>query len=102
MARSVPLVICPGCHYGFPDRDPAVTQFICPRSECGHRWEALTETIRAVHGEERREARPELIVTAGASPRRIELSEGETIIGREPPASLASVTRAAASRNVEP
>ena len=72
MALQNPIIVCPSCHYGFRDPGRAGHEFICPRTECGHRWEAIGQTIRAVHGVERRRAVFELSVIAGASPLQIE------------------------------
>ena len=83
MNPQIPIVVCPSCHYGF--RDPGgEAEFACPRPACGHRWEALGQTIRAVHGVERRRAVFEVSVIAGGSPLRMELSSSTTVIGREP------------------
>ncbi len=66
---KLPVVVCPNCHYGFRDAGGAGTQYVCPRPECGYRWEAATGTIAAIHGHERRQAHPELHVRVGAGPR---------------------------------
>jgi len=79
-----PLVVCPSCHFGFPDKNLQGHTFTCPRAECGHRWNAETETIAAVHGARGRKACPELRVIAGAGPARAEVPEGETPLGRDP------------------
>ena len=39
-------IVCPQCRYGLQG-DDAHDEQACPRTECGHRSEAL---IRAVHG----------------------------------------------------
>ena len=77
------IVVCPACLYGFPDVSPAAATYQCPRGGCSHRWSPITQTIAAVHGTARRRARPELMVAAGAEAFRLELPEGETLIGRE-------------------
>jgi ABC-type multidrug transport system ATPase subunit len=77
------LVVCPACRYGFPESPQVKEQYECPRSECGHQWEAISQTVRAVHSRENREAHPELRLLAGAEPFWIELAEGETFIGRD-------------------
>ncbi len=78
-----PLIVCPKCHYAFPDIAPKGRFYACPRGECGHRWEALTETAQAVHRPDRRVPWPELRVLSGAPAARVELPEGESLIGRE-------------------
>ena len=77
------IIVCPKCRYGFQGDDAGDEQ-ACPRTECGHRWEALTQTIRAVHGVERRRAVFEVTVVAGGSPLRVGLDSASSIIGREP------------------
>ena len=42
------IIVCPQCRYGFQGDDASGEQ-VCPRGECEHRWEALSQTIRAVH-----------------------------------------------------
>lgn len=77
------IVVCPKCQYGFRETDASSTEFTCPRSECGHHWGAHGETIRAVHGAERRRAVFEVNIVAGATPARIELMTSDTVIGRD-------------------
>ena len=63
------IIVCPNCRYGFQGDDDGNEQ-ACPRSECQHRWEALTQPFRAVLGVERRRTMFELVVEiAGGSPR---------------------------------
>ena len=76
-------IVCPQCRYGFQG-DDAHDEQACPRTECGHRWEALTQTIRAVHGVERRRAVFEVSVIAGGSPLKVVLDSSSAVIGREP------------------
>ena len=76
-------LVCPKCRYGFQG-DDARDEQACPRGECGHRWEALTQTIRAVHGIERRRAVFEVTVVAGGSLLKVELAASPSVIGREP------------------
>ncbi len=76
------IIVCPKCRYGFQGNDTNEEQ-ACRRPECGHRWEALGQTIRAVHGVERRRAVFELSVVAGASSLRVELNGASSVIGRD-------------------
>ena len=76
------IVVCPRCQYGFQG-DDSRDELRCPRADCGHRWEALTQTIRAVHGIERRRAVFEVTVVAGGSPLRVGLASANSVIGRE-------------------
>lgn len=78
------VIVCPRCQYGFCEPDGNDIEFACPRTECGHRWEALTQTIRAVHGIERRRAVLEVSVIAGGSPLKVKLAASPAVIGREP------------------
>ena len=78
------VVVCPQCRYGFQALVGSDIEFSCPRAECGHRWEALTQTIRSVHGIERRRAVFEVSIVAGGSPLRVELEAANSVIGREP------------------
>src|SRR5262249_58580622 len=80
---GVATIVCPSCHYGFTDDGKPRTSFVCPRPECGHRWEALTKTIQQIHLPDRRRAIPELRVVAGAPATSLELPEGEALIGRD-------------------
>jgi ABC-type multidrug transport system ATPase subunit len=93
------LIVCPQCHYAFPDTHPESSTFTCRRNGCGYRWEALTETVRAVHGAARRVPQPELSVVSGASRRRLELPEGETIIGRDADCQFVIDNRTASRRH---
>lgn len=77
------IIVCPRCRYGFPEVAPRDTTYQCPRTECGNRWSAATQTIAAVHSPLRRQAVPELSVQSGADPFHLELPEGESIVGRE-------------------
>ena len=78
------IVVCPRCQYGFQAPAGNDIEFACPRTECGHRWEALGQTIRAVHGTERRRAVFEVMVVAGGSPLRVVLDSAAAVMGREP------------------
>ena len=78
------VVVCPRCQYGFREPDVDAVEDACPRAECGHRWEALTQTIRAVHGIERRRAVFEVVVVAGGSPLKVVLDSAAAVMGREP------------------
>ncbi|MBC7966118.1 MAG: ATP-binding cassette domain-containing protein [Fuerstia sp.] len=80
---ELPITVCPSCHYGFRDSGGPGHEFVCPRTECGHRWEAIGQTIRAVQGTGRRRGIAELSVVAGGTPIRVTLNSGETVIGRE-------------------
>ena len=76
---ELPITVCPSCNYGFRDTLGPGDEFVCPRTERGHRWEA----IRAVHGTGRRRGIAEFSVLAGGAPMRLLLNSGETVIGRE-------------------
>ena len=78
------IVVCPRCQYGFREPGGEGFEFECPRADCKHRWEALGQTIRAVHGTERRRAVLEVAVVAGGSPLRVVLDSATSVIGREP------------------
>ena len=80
---DLPIIVCPGCHYGFRDSGGPGHEFVCPRAECQHRWEAIGETIRAVQETGRRRGIAELTVVAGGTPLRVTLQSGETVIGRD-------------------
>jgi ABC transport system ATP-binding/permease protein len=82
------LIVCPACHYGFSSPGSVTTSFVCPRPECGHRWEALTRTMQQIHLPDRRRMIPELRVVAGAPAATVELNEGETLVGRDPECRL--------------
>ncbi len=99
VTSALPLIVCPECHYGFPDLDATATRFKCPRPECGHRWEMHSQTIRAVHTSERRAPRPELAVVAGGIPRTLVLPQGETVIGRDPACPLHVDNRSVSRRH---
>ncbi len=89
LPRQIPaLIVCPKCHYAYADQESKDRYYACPRPECGHRWEALTQTAQAVHRADRRVAWPELRVLSGAPAARVELPEGESLIGREPESRL--------------
>lgn len=77
------LVVCPACQYGFVKSSAQSDAYVCPRAECGHRWEAFSQTIRSVHGQVHRQAIPELKVVAGMNPFHVELTQGATVIGRD-------------------
>ncbi len=79
----LPIIVCPSCHYGFSDSGGLGHEFVCPRTECRHQWEAMGETIRAVQGTQQRQGVAEVAVVAGGTPLRVVLPSGETIIGRE-------------------
>lgn len=76
------IIVCPKCHYGFLGNEKVDDQK-CPRVECGHAWESLTQSVEAVHGVAFRRAIAEVVVVAGASPLRVVLPDGESIIGRD-------------------
>ena len=77
------VVVCPRCQYGFRAPSASENEFTCPRPRCGHHWEAVGQTIRAVHGTERRRPIFELKVLAGGSPVRVVLDAASSIIGRD-------------------
>jgi ABC-type multidrug transport system ATPase subunit len=87
-ASSDDKIVCPRCHYGFCDTGDTGADFACPRSDCRHRWEAYGQTIRGVHGTDRRKAVFEVSVIAGGTPLKIELSSFPAIIGRESDCSV--------------
>ncbi len=99
MNRKLPLVVCPTCRYGFLDRETTGNTFHCPRRECGYEWDSTSETAAAVHGSQRRKARPELHLTAGASPARCDLPEGETVLGRDPTSPFLLESRTVSRRH---
>lgn len=78
---DVATIVCPACRYGFP-APASDTTYVCPRAECGHRWQAVTKTLQQIHLPDRRIAFPELRVVAGAPPANLALVDGETFIGR--------------------
>jgi len=80
---NIRLIVCPACQYGFPEGREQQDEYVCPRTVCGHRWEALSQTVRAVHGQDHRQPLPELWVVAGATRFHLELPDGETLIGRD-------------------
>ncbi len=83
-SSSAPIItVCPECHYGFRDKGGPGHEFVCTRKECGHRWEALGQTIRSVQGTQRRRAVYELAVVAGGTPLRATLATGASVIGRD-------------------
>jgi ABC-type multidrug transport system ATPase subunit/pSer/pThr/pTyr-binding forkhead associated (FHA) protein len=82
------VIVCPACHYGLVDNGLTGFSYVCPRPECGHRWEALTKTLQQIHLPDRRRALPEIRVVAGAPPAFLQLPAGEALIGRDPGCQL--------------
>ncbi len=105
MTNLPSITVCPACHYGFCDDGSGGAEFICPRSECGHRWEPIGQTIRAVQGTGRRQAVAELTVVAGATPFSRKLTTQTAVIGRDEDCDFVldnlSVSRRHASITVE-
>src|SRR4051794_18360117 len=83
------MVVCPSCHYGFANPSSTANQYVCPRAECGHKWEAATKTLQQIHLPDRRRLIPELRVVPGAPAAVLEPADGESVIGREARCQLA-------------
>lgn len=75
-------IVCPKCRYGSVTRKNH--EYVCRNPECGHRWQAMSETLAHAFTAEGRRSCPELFFHNGELfGQIIPLDEGTTLIGRD-------------------